>query len=939
MFDVFFSYRHADADAVRPVVQALRETGLQVWIDESGIEDFASIQRGIEDGLDNSKALLAWYSARYPESLACQWELTRAFLAGQDEGDPRRRVLLLNPEATGVHIHPIELRDALYRVAGDADARRASADAVARHVRSLTTTFGQLTPRARPRWFGAAAGDGSNRFVGRLPELWAIHSGMGAVDVPIIQSGESRPLVCVSGIAGSGKSLTAETYGIRFGSAYPGGIFWLKAFGHDAEHVKTADERESLLEGLLIDFAVALGLDTQNFSPAQVRERLAGRIGQQGTYLWVVDDLPSGLSWTEAQPWLAPTTHGKTLITTRGDVFTWAGAHVTLNELDETAAFALLTHRRKPESDEEAEDARRLVRDLGFHALALELAAVAIEKRGFAAFGASLDVTSRDVLDFAASLLVAQGEQLPHRENANLALSTTLSLSIDGLPEPAKDVLRLAAQLAPAPVSARLLVLALMSADNIDEEAAQDAADLAVAMVSGESLAREPSPGNWLVHSLVSRTMRFRDTNDTRRHQLRQGAVVALDGILVNDALDLRHHGQLGDAVTHARVLLASALAGTDQLDPYEGRVLDSLYAYDFLRGNYKDARRVADRLIDNCRRVMGPEHRYTFMFMNYVGNVLRAQGDLPGARAAQEQLLETRGRVLGETDPDTIRSLSDVALTLSQQGDLARARALQERVLQVRREVLGVEHVDTATAMNNLAATLAELGETSDAIPLEEQAVKIRQRLLGSDHLDTLSAMRNLAVMRRSTGGAGPARELQAQVAGLSAPFLDEEHPDNLTALNNLAATLHSQGDLPGARAAAERCLDARTRVLGGDHPDTLATMNNLGAILVGLGNFDRARALLERSRDRCRQVLGPTHPQTFKAAYHLVVTLTQLKDTSTRIREVVAQDLAPLATRDPASLPPELREVRTRLLPMIEGVGGSGEERSTPWWRRRLF
>lgn len=178
MFDVFVSYRHADADDVLPLVRELRDRKLEVWIDEDGVEDFASIQRSIELGLDESKVLLAWYSARYPDSLACQWELSRAFLAGQVEGDPRRRVLVVNPESSNAHIHPIELRDASYRTASrDPDARRATAEAVSKHARSLPGTFARIARPAKPRWIGAAVGDGSNRFVGRLAELWAIHSG------------------------------------------------------------------------------------------------------------------------------------------------------------------------------------------------------------------------------------------------------------------------------------------------------------------------------------------------------------------------------------------------------------------------------------------------------------------------------------------------------------------------------------------------------------------------------------------------------------------------------------------------------------------------------------------------------------------------------------------------------------------------------------------
>ena len=38
----------------------------------------------------------------------------------------------------------------------------------------------------------------------------------------------------LSGMGGVGKSLLAEEYALRFGAAYPGGIFWLRALGNDA---------------------------------------------------------------------------------------------------------------------------------------------------------------------------------------------------------------------------------------------------------------------------------------------------------------------------------------------------------------------------------------------------------------------------------------------------------------------------------------------------------------------------------------------------------------------------------------------------------------------------------------------------------------------------------------------------------------------------------
>jgi hypothetical protein len=66
----------------------LRGYGLNVWLDQRAIGDFAAITDDIRAGLANSKALLAWYSADYPRSRPGQMELTAAFVAAQQVGDP-----------------------------------------------------------------------------------------------------------------------------------------------------------------------------------------------------------------------------------------------------------------------------------------------------------------------------------------------------------------------------------------------------------------------------------------------------------------------------------------------------------------------------------------------------------------------------------------------------------------------------------------------------------------------------------------------------------------------------------------------------------------------------------------------------------------------------------------------------------------------------------
>ena len=77
----------------------------------------------------------------------------------------------------------------------------------------------------RPHWYGSKMRLGSNRLVGRVPDLWAIHSGLSQHNFAM-SGGASTGLVQVQGMGGTGKTLLARnTPSLR--RAYPGGIFWL----------------------------------------------------------------------------------------------------------------------------------------------------------------------------------------------------------------------------------------------------------------------------------------------------------------------------------------------------------------------------------------------------------------------------------------------------------------------------------------------------------------------------------------------------------------------------------------------------------------------------------------------------------------------------------------------------------------------------------------
>jgi len=314
-YDLFVSYRRKDADRVQPLVAALRECGLRVWLDQSEIHEFAAITDTIRRGLADSRAFLAWYSADYPKSRPCQMELTAAFIEAQHGGDVRQRILVVNPEPNASHVLPVELADEQH-LPGDEPGHLAAR--VAEHVRPLHGTLGAMVPSFLPPQYGRKL-VAANRFVGRLPDLWAVHSALHGRESAIISGSYGPGVAVLSGLGGAGKSMLAEEYALRFAAAYPGGIFWLRALGNDDPRTTLpAEEQESVRQGQFRDLAIALRIVVQGFSPAEVEAALASKLAETDTpFLWVVDDVPAGLDADAFRRWLAPASSGKTLLTTR----------------------------------------------------------------------------------------------------------------------------------------------------------------------------------------------------------------------------------------------------------------------------------------------------------------------------------------------------------------------------------------------------------------------------------------------------------------------------------------------------------------------------------------------------------------------------------------------------------------------------------------------
>jgi hypothetical protein len=215
-YDIFFSYRRHDLARAKPLLEAFVAGGLRVFRDESAIDEGASITREIQQGLVGSKFLVAFYSNTYPLSAACQEEMISAWVAAQYAGEfPQNRVRIINPEPRFDHIQG-PLRDLkAYPLPSEPDGLAELARAFRIHGDSVEGCLSAATLLPLPQYHGMTPVH-APRFVGRVHELWELHSKLTDNRIGLISGVYGQGAAQVRGLGGNGKSLLAREYALRF---------------------------------------------------------------------------------------------------------------------------------------------------------------------------------------------------------------------------------------------------------------------------------------------------------------------------------------------------------------------------------------------------------------------------------------------------------------------------------------------------------------------------------------------------------------------------------------------------------------------------------------------------------------------------------------------------------------------------------------------------
>lgn len=823
-YDVFLCYSWKDKPAADALVAALRARTvdgrrLRVFQDDKEMSDYDLITPEVNAALSRSRCLAVLYTENLPKSAYCRFEIRYALSAAHRlEGSPQR-VMAVPRNIAYEDVRPGRLGALRLPHPRSADPEHIADSVAARVARTGSGVFGDAPEPPEPAWHPLPLA-GTRSFRGRDLELWDVYDALHDHRDPGLGGAAVARIV---GFGGVGKTMLAEQYARVFAADYPGGVFILRGFGsHLADRTGPHQVRGRLAD-LMVEFAHGLRLDVDARDRAAaaraVRRELADR---DLPYLWIVDDLPSGLGHAVFMNLLAPTEQGHTLVTTRyrpdGLDDVW-GPAIALGELDEGAALALLTGGTDV-PPAERRTALVLAETLGRHPQALAVAAGLVALPGQGGLGGLLDAVRApgpDVLELGERLW----GDLPAGHRASIA--ATMLRSITHLGAAGHEVLQAASLLSSVPIPRDLLEGMLVRCGT-DAESVGARTEAGVAEAARLSLVGEVGTGadaRWVVHTMVGRTLRHTDLDSARRAELRAAAVGELTGAL------LRVPGEYTRPAT-AELLPHVHEVAAPLADEEHWRLVNEASRVHAEVGDPRTALDWYRRLYEACLRALGPRHETTLTVLAGLGIALGLLGDHEQALADKRAAWEGLAALLGGEDPAVL------------------------------------------TARNNMAVTYHEAGRPDLAQGIYREVYRVRRRRLGPQHEDTLTALSNFAIAAGDRGNHRLALRIKRVLHRRTASVLGDEHPMTLDMLNNLAASVFALGDRAEAHDLLVGVHEGRARVLGGDHVDTLTALENAA---VTAASRDEAVPAFEHVYRRRLHVLGPEHPDTVRALLNVLV------------------------------------------------------------------
>jgi tetratricopeptide (TPR) repeat protein len=514
-----------------------------------------------------------------------------------------------------------------------------------------------------------------------------------------------------------GKTQLAVEYAYSFKDAYPNGVIWINS---------DQDIEVQLIE--LVDAAGWITPESEHKDKLAVAKQ---RLRAYPDCLVVFDNVESLDAIKDYLQLLHHTTH--ILATTR---FELSGFEpIPIDPLDEDLSYQLLIQESRRELVDESEKkiAFEIVKKLGGHPLAIELAGAYLRQRPTVGLEQYQRLLASNLKD-ALPKKFLQNAFTKHKADLYSTLKINESLFDD---EPRlKDILDLLAWSGSAPMGEDLLCRLL----NIE-----DSTKLIGALGLGTTLRILHKPQNtesYSIHRLV-REVRREDIPLQGKESWITTICIAISEWFKekrNDYSDLRKYEA---EIEHLKSWEQNAMQCVPQ---YASRLI-WLQAYpSFHQGRYSETLSLLNKASKLYENLNLQDLDLKAHLLNDSGAIISILGDLYTALTKQKESLRIRQELYGEKNEDVAYSLSNVGSAFGNLGKYEEELEYAQKALALRKELLGEKHPDVATSLNNVGGAFGNLGNYQEDANYRKAALNLCIDLLGKFHPNTLRVILGLA-------------------------------------------------------------------------------------------------------------------------------------------------------------------------------------------------
>jgi tetratricopeptide (TPR) repeat protein len=835
-YDVFLSHSSKDKDFVQELYRRLTRDGVRCFFDIESIGWGDNWVRALERAIDECRDIVFVLSPDFCDSQWVEVERTSA-IAGDPSGLKRK-------------VRPLMLHDCRHLPTFPRFLRNIQAIDV-----STTTAFEQNYPRICRELGGhpqpdLAAQDRNklppvhrlpdrnslnlhslgDKFIGRINEMWSLHDSLFRDSTTVLQG-----TGVVTGAGGLGKTQLAIEYAHRFGPVYPGGVYWVHADRGRNEMITR------------ISTAAAIEIDTKAEETEQVAQLWRELNARNLACLIILDNLPEDV---RLHDYLPNTGRLHTIITTRRQDLDKATVRLPVLSIPESVQLLNSGARNLGPS------AERLAVRLGGHPLALELSKSYLNYSQDLTVPALIEEMNREgELSVLKQFASDYKDHLPSGHDLDVASTFQLSWNIAS--DPAKKILRVIGELAPAPVPRKLLRLVL---ELPEQSALRDELSKGINDLVRLSLVELSSSGDPLAHRLILAFARYRNAVDNASPLERCREVISEQMQKANQNPDVATTRELESFLPHAEFL-----ASDNQLNPQVLAVLLSYIGIHYrTMGRFTTARDAHSTALGVAENSFAPGHPSIAASQSNLATELRDLGHLEKASDLLRKALASDEQFLAPGHPSIAIRQSNLALVLKDLGQLEEARDLLRQSLASNEQSFAPGHPSIAISQSNLAQVLRDLGQLEEARDLLRQTLASNERSYVPGHPSIAISQSNLALVLKDLGELEDARDLLRRALASDEQSFAPGHPSIARSQSNLALVLQGLGQLEEAQDQLRKALACDEQSFATGHPSIATRQSNLALVLQDLGQSDEARDLLRKSYSAFLERLGPDHPST---------------------------------------------------------------------------